>query len=94
MRNMHRYLNIRLYHTIRQINHGLRESKDIIKIYSGITSGRALNRELLYTEILEVDLFASAYRLFHEDLERNLHETVCRQMQINQLLESLWRKQR
>ena len=40
----------------------------------------------LYTEILEVNLFAFAYRLFHEDfspiydalhkLERNLHETV------------------
>ena len=39
--------------------------------YSGITSGRVLDGELLYTEILEVKL------------ERNLHETVCRQMQIN-----------
>ena len=48
--------------------------------------------ELLYTEILEANLFAFAHRLFHEDLspiyearklERNLHETVCRQMQIN-----------
>ena len=43
-----------------------------------------------YTQILEVNLFAFAYRLFHGDfspicrtlrrLERNLHETVCRQM--------------
>ena len=40
---------------------------NIIHIYSGITSGRVLNRELLYTKILEVNLFAFAYRLFHED---------------------------
>ena len=26
-----------------------------------------LNRELLYTEIVEVNLFAFAYRLFHEN---------------------------
>ena len=39
----------------------------IIQIYSGITSGRVLDGELLYTEILEVNLFAFAYRLFHED---------------------------
>ena len=47
----------------------------------------------IYTEILEVNLSAFAYRLFHEDfsqlegvlrhVERNLHETVCKQMQIN-----------
>ena len=39
----------------------------IIRIYSGITRGRVLNGELLYTEILEVNLFAFAYKLFHED---------------------------
>ena len=39
----------------------------IIQIYSGITSGRVLNGELFYTKILEVNLFAFAYRLFHED---------------------------
>ena len=39
----------------------------IIQIYSGITSGRVLDGELLYTKILEVNLFAFAYRLFHED---------------------------
>ena len=46
--------------------------------------------EVLYTKILEFNLFAFAYRLSHEDflaepgrLERNLHETVCRQMQTN-----------
>ena len=27
-----------------------------------------LNGEILYTEILEVNLFAFAYRLFHEDV--------------------------
>ena len=36
-------------------------------MYSGITSGRVLNGELLHTKILEVNLFAFAYRLFHED---------------------------
>ena len=39
----------------------------IVQIYSGITSGRVLDGELLYAEILEVNLFAFAYRLFHED---------------------------
>ena len=39
----------------------------IIQIYSGITSGRVLDGELLYTKILEVNLFAFTYRLFHED---------------------------
>ena len=43
------------------------EKHYIIQIYSGITSGGVLNGELLYTEILEVNLFASAHRLFHED---------------------------
>ena len=36
---------------------------------------------------LDVNLFAFAYRLFHEDLSPingvHLHETVCRQMQTN-----------
>ena len=36
-------------------------------MYSGITSGRVLDGELLYTKILEVNLFAFAYRLFHGD---------------------------
>ena len=55
-----------------------------IHMYSGITSGRVLDGELLYTKILEVHLFAFAYRLFHEDFSSiDLHETVCRQMQTN-----------
>ena len=37
-------------------------------MYSGITSGRALDGELLYTKILEVNLFAFA---------------ICLQMQTN-----------
>ena len=37
-------------------------------MYSGITSGRVLDGELLYTKILEVNLFAFAYRLFRRDL--------------------------
>ena len=36
-------------------------------MYSGITSGRVLDGELLYTKILEVNSFAFAYRLFHRD---------------------------
>ena len=36
-------------------------------MYSGITSGRVLNGELLYTKILDVNLFAFAYRLFRRD---------------------------
>ena len=37
-------------------------------MYSGITSGRVLDGELLYTKMLEVNLFAFAHRPFHEDL--------------------------
>ena len=36
-------------------------------MYSGITSGRVLDGEILYTKILEVNLLAFDYRLFHED---------------------------
>ena len=36
----------------------------MIQIYSGITSGRLPDGELLYTKILEVNLFAFVYRLF------------------------------
>ena len=76
--------------------------RDILGIWMssaivGITSGRVLNGELLYTKILEVNLFAFAYRLFRRDFSpldgtycnmsrrvgRNLYETVCRQMQTN-----------
>ena len=39
----------------------------IIQIYSGVTSGRVFDGELLYMKILEVNSFAFAYRLFHED---------------------------
>ena len=39
----------------------------IDQIYSGITSGRVLNGELLYTKILEVNLF-----------ERNVYGMVIR----------------
>ena len=47
--------------------HFLHSSKYTIHMYSGITSGRVLNGELLHTKILEVNLFAFAYRLFHRD---------------------------
>ena len=41
-------------------------ANNTIHMYSGITSGRVLSGELLYTKILEVNLFAFANRLFHE----------------------------
>ena len=47
-------------------------------------------RALIYTEILEVNVFASVcadcfmkISFQFTKLERNLHETMCRQMQIN-----------
>ena len=47
-------------------------------MYSGITSGRVLDGELLYTKILEVNLFAFAYRLFHRDFSPiNGHIAIC-----------------
>ena len=45
-------------------------------MYSGITSGRVLNGELLYTKILEVNLFAFAYRLFRRNFSP-LNGTYC-----------------
>ena len=45
-------------------------------MYSGITSGRVLNGELLYTKIPEVNLFAFAYRLFRRDFSP-LDGTYC-----------------
>ena len=41
----------------------------MIQVYSGITSDRVLDGELLCTKILEVNLFAFAYRVFHGLLE-------------------------
>ena len=45
-------------------------------MYSGITSSRVLNGELLYTKILEVNLFAFAYRLFRREFSP-LDGTYC-----------------
>ena len=45
-------------------------------MYSGITSDRVLNGELLYTKILEANLFAFAYRLFRRDFSP-LDGTYC-----------------
>ena len=47
-----------------------------IHMYSGITSGRVLDGELLYTKIPEVNLFAFAYRLFHRDFSP-INGTFC-----------------
>ena len=55
---------------------------NIIHIYSGITSGRVPNGELLYTKILEVNLFAFAYRLFHDDFSSIIGD-FCKCKQIN-----------
>ena len=57
-----------------QQSQGLMWFISIIQIYSIIASGRVLDGELLYTKILEGE---------PRWLERNLHETVCRQMQTN-----------
>ena len=46
-------------------------------MYSGITSGRVLDGELLYTKILEVNLLAFAYRLFHRDFSP-INGTFCK----------------
>ena len=48
-----------------------------MRMYPGITSGRVLNGELLYTKILEVNLFAFAYRLFRGDFSP-LDGTYCK----------------
>ena len=46
-------------------------------MYSGITSGRVLDGELLYRKILEVNLFAFAYRLFRRDFsEKSLQNSL------------------
>ena len=63
-------------------------------MYSGITSGRVLDGELLYTKVLEVNLFAFAYRLFHRFLpnqqdifpligEKSMKQSVGKCKQIN-----------
>ena len=46
-------------------------------MYSGITSGRVLDGELLYTKILEVNLFAFAYRLFRRDFIEISTHAIC-----------------
>ena len=53
-------------------------------MYSGITSGRLLDGELLYTNILEVYLFAFAYRLFHEDFSSIECPVDCREIFMKQ----------
>ena len=40
------------------------EVHNTIHMYSGITSGRVLDGELLYTKILEVNLFAFAVHIY------------------------------
>ena len=68
----------------------------IIQLCFGITCGRVLNGELYAQRLQKITAFV--YRLFHEgfsaiietnivclfrQLERNLHETVGKQMQLN-----------
>ena len=55
-------------------------------MYSGITSGRVLNGEFLDTKILEVNLFAFAYRLLHSLVdwrEISMKQSVGKCKQIN-----------
>ena len=49
---------------LRLVIYKLEYIKRIIQIFSEITSGRVLDGELLCTKILELNLFAFAYRLF------------------------------
>ena len=49
-----------------------------IHMYSGITSGRVLDGELLYTKILDINLFAFAYRLFMKISQQSVGK--CKQM--------------
>ena len=69
----------------------------INQIYSGITCGRVLNGELYTWKLYKIDLSVFVDRLLHEErflsnrwnkfkLERNVHETVGKQIQINYLL--------
>ena len=60
----------------------------MIQICSGLTRGRMLNGELYAQRLQQVNLSAVVYIPFHEDvssidrrLKRNLHKTVCTQMQ-------------
>ena len=55
---------------------------NIIHTYSGITSARVLNGELLYRNILEVNLFAFANRQFHDDFS-SIIEAFSKRMQKN-----------
>ena len=55
---------------------------NIIHTYFGITSGKVFNGELLYRKILEVNLFAFAYRLFHGDFS-SIIVAFCKRMQKN-----------
>ena len=48
-------------------------------MYSGLTSGRVLDGELLYMQFILSNQQGNMPRW----LERNLYETVCRQMQTN-----------
>ena len=57
------------WHVLSLLFENITAVTNVIQIYSGITRGRVLSGGALYTEILEV--------------ERNLHEIICSQMQIN-----------
>ena len=48
-------------------------------MYSGITSDRVLDGELLYTKIL-VNLFAFAYILFHREISMKQYVGKCKQI--------------
>ena len=49
-------------------------------MYSGITSGKVLDGEFLYTEILEVSLFAFTYRLLQREIFMKQSLGKCKQI--------------
>ena len=62
----------------------LRSFSNTIHMYSGITSGRVLNGELLYTKILEVNLFTFADAICPVDWgEISMKQFVGKCIQIN-----------
>ena len=63
-------------------------------MYSGITSGRVLDGELLYTEILEVNLFAFAYKLFNGRFLFNRRDVdLCVLLEMYYLSTEIWMRQ-
>ena len=86
-----------LHHTVNVIKKIPTCNNLLLYVIENVTMILSLYISASYTKILEVNLFAFAYRLFRRDFSpldgtycnmsrrvgRNLYETVCRQMQTN-----------